>query len=109
VACDTRVYTIETEESRKADVKAATERLTKLIREGKVRATLDRATGAVAFTGWSAADRARLSDGCAIRLLRADGTVQAAIRAAEGRAGRKADLSSTVHSHDGGKSWGPGH
>lgn len=109
MACDGKTIGNETIATRQTDTRAATEALARLIKLGKVKIQIDRATGAIALQGWTN-DRARLTDACAIRLLRTNKDVQIAIRSAELRSGgAKANLGSAVHSHDGGATWDPGH
>jgi hypothetical protein len=55
-----------------------------------------------------------ISDACAYRKLLASGSpaLRAALAKAEAMAGRKVDpqaIASGVHSHDGGRTWNPGH
>lgn len=72
------------------------------------------ANGAVAFSGWGEQERAGLSDVCAYRKLLASNSpeLRMAIMRAEARYGRKVDarqVAAGVHSHDGGKTFHPGH
>lgn len=91
----------------------AARRLEKMIEAGTVTAVLG-ATGAVAFKGWAEQDRGGLSDVCAYRALTAANSpaLRRAIARAEALAGRKVNaqaVAAGVHSHDGGRTWGPGH
>lgn len=68
--------------------------------------------GGVAFRGWK--DTAGLADLCAYRALTASNSpaLRRALARAEVIAGRKVDaqvVASGTHSHDGGKTWHPGH
>lgn len=70
--------------------------------------------GALAFQGWSEADRGGLADTCAYRALAASNSpeLRRAVAAAEARYGLKLDkrvLAAGVHSHDGGKTFHNGH
>lgn len=70
--------------------------------------------GAVAFRGWTEADRSGLSDVCAYRRLLAGNSaaLRRAVARAEVVAGRKVDaraVGAGIHSHDGGGSWNAGH
>ncbi|MHC4715055.1 MAG: hypothetical protein ACYTAN_17575 [Planctomycetota bacterium] len=103
----------QTEEERREEVDEALAELARSIEGGKVRVIIG-PTGAVAFAGWTEADRKRLSDVCAFRRLTAEGSwpLQRAVAAAEMQSGRKVNLAaigSGVHSHDGGRTWSPGH
>jgi hypothetical protein len=65
----------------------------------------------VTFEGWQEADRGRVSDACAYRLLMSGGgsLAKAALVRAEQMAGRsvsKEAVAIGLHSHDGGKTWG---
>jgi hypothetical protein len=68
--------------------------------------------GAVAIDGWDG--RAGVTDACAYNRLMVSNSFafQQAIAAAEAVAGRQVDanvVASGTHSHDGGKTWHPGH
>jgi len=101
----------QTEEERREEVDKALSDLSAEIEAGRVRIIIG-PNGAVAFAGWEG--RKRLSDVCAFRRLSAEGCwpLQRAVAAAEMQSGRKVNLAavgSGVHSHDGGRTWSPGH
>lgn len=101
--CDTQTLPSQTLSQRKAEVKKAVQRLAELLAANKVKARVGR-QGAIAFEGWLAADRSRVSDACAYRLIMSTGTVTAklAIARAEQLAGRSVDkqvVASGVHLH----------
>jgi hypothetical protein len=111
MACETRIKEGQTEAERKREVDTAAERLEKAIELGTVKVVVG-ATGSIAFKGW--ANRDDVSDVCAFRKLTASGSaaLRKALARAEVTAGRKVDpraVSAGTHSHDGGKTWHPGH
>lgn len=70
--------------------------------------------GAVAFRGWTEADRNGLADVCVFRALSSKNSpeLRRAVARAEGLAGRRIDarqVASGTHSHDGGKTFHHGH
>ena len=84
-------------------------RLSNALASARVRAKVG-PQGAIAFEGWSDAERADVTDACAYRRLMVTGSAlaKAAIARAEQLAGRSVDrrvVASGVHSHDGGGSW----
>lgn len=96
-----------------AEVTKALRELEAAIAQGSVRVRIG-ANGAVALEGWGPADRADVTDVCAIRTLTAEGSwiLRQAIAREESRTGRKLNLvavASGVHSHDGGRTWHGGH
>ena len=112
--CDTRRRPGQSLDQRKAEVRTSVSRLATLLATAAVKPVISKATGAIAFSGWSEADRANITDACAYRLLMATGsaTAKAAIARAEALAGRTVNrqaLAQGVHSHDGGHSWHHGH
>lgn len=83
------------------------------IREGGVSVVIG-ANGAVAFRGWTEADRGGIADTCAYRALSAIGSpeLRRAVARAEALYGRKVNpqaVAAGVHSHDGGQTFHPGH
>lgn len=85
-----------------------------LLSVGKVKAVVDKRTGAIAFAGIPDEQRDGLTDACIYRQIMANGSSLArqAIAKAEALAGRGVDkqaLAQGHHSHDGGKSWHHGH
>ena len=114
MACDTMRQPNQTKAQRAAEIAAALEALKRALATKAVKVTVDKATGAVAFTGWAEKDRAGVSDVCAFRKLTVAGSfeLRKAVASAELAAGRKvnqAAVSAGVHSHDGGRTFGPGH
>lgn len=113
MACFLTVKVGQSLEARRIESKLAAAKLRALLGAGKVQIKLS-PTGAVAFTGWKDDDREGLSDVCAFRALKAEGSweFRQALMRAETMAGRKVDaaqVAAGVHSHDGGKTWGGGH
>lgn len=110
--CDT-VKTNETPAQRQAAVKKALTRLETALTLNQAKVTIG-PNGAVAFTGWKPDERDGVTDVCAYRTLTAQGSwaLRQAVARAEGMAGRKVNpnaVAAGVHSHDGGKTWNPGH
>lgn len=100
----------QTSRQRVAEVRAAVERLDKLLRSGVARAVVG-PQGAMAFAGWDSESRAGVTDACAYRKIMATGSAlaRAALARAEQLAGRRVDraaVAAGVHSHDGGATWG---
>ena len=112
--CDTRRKRGQTIQQRVAEVKKVAYDVNSLLATGKIKAVVDKATGAIAFQGLSDAIRDDVTDACIYRRIMAEGSslAKAAIAKAEQMAGRgvnKQSLASGVHSHDGGISWHNGH
>jgi hypothetical protein len=112
--CDTQRRQGQTFDQRKAEVRGAVARLVTLLASGQAKAIVSRATGAVAFRGWTEGETARVTDACAYRLVLATGSALAkqAIARAEQMAGRTVSreaLTTGHHSHDGGVTWHKGH
>lgn len=98
---------------RKVEVKKALTRLEQLIASRKVTVKVG-PQGAVAFAGWTEEDRGRITDTCAYRQIMSTGgaLARAEIARAEQMAGRtvnKQAVAQGVHSHDGGRTFHPGH
>lgn len=113
MVCDTKVYKGQTKEYRKAQVKKSLSRLEKALTEGRVKVKIG-PNGAVAFDGWKKEERDDVSDVCAFRMLTSENSwaLRQAVAKAEQAQGRKVNphaVASGIHSHDGGKTWGPGH
>ncbi len=107
--CDTIPLTEEVMRKRKR----ALDGLKAGLAAGTITVTIDRRTGALAFTGWDerSGRTAFLADLCAYRALTREGyaPLRAAISRAETLAGRplsKQAIAAGVHSHDGGATWG---
>jgi hypothetical protein len=110
--CDT-VNKGQTEAQRKLDVKKALAKLEAQLATGSVKVKVG-SNGAVAFDGWKPDDRDRVTDVCAYRTLSASGSfaLRQAVQRAEAQSGRKVNATAVAagtHSHDGGKTWHPGH
>ena len=107
MTCDVKLKKNQTISERAAEVRAATERLAVAIATGRVKVVVDKATGAVAFTGWEGNNRDGVSDACAYRRLMATGSAMSKmlIARAEQLAGRQVDkkaVAQGLHSHDNG-------
>jgi hypothetical protein len=116
MVCDTRPLRKEqTLEQRKQQVREIVVSLARDLAAGRVRVQIG-PQGAVAFPGWLQGQQGGVSDACALRLIQQDRqlsplTKQALLRA-EMLSGRKINqraIAAGIHSHDGGKTWGPGH
>jgi hypothetical protein len=112
--CDTQLKKGQTIKERAAEVRQVVYDINSLIANGKVKAVVDRKTGAVAFDGVDPNIRDGVTDACIYRRLMVSGSslTKAAIARAEQVAGRsvnKQAVAQGVHSHDGGKSWHHGH
>ena len=110
--CDSRSVG-QTAEERQVETNAALAALERRLAAGQARAVVG-PDGAIAFAGWEGAERAGVTDVCAFRALagRDSWPLRQAVAAAEALAGRKLDAQAVAtgrHSHDGGKSWHPGH
>lgn len=111
--CDTQLQAGQTLEQRNSEISQALRRLEAALQSGSVKVTIA-PNGALAFAGWTAAARDRVTDVCAYRTLTAGGSwaLRQAVAKAEGLSGRKVNVSAIaagVHSHDGGKTWHGGH
>jgi hypothetical protein len=98
---------------RRAEVKKAIASVEAGLAAGRIKVAIS-PKGAIAFTGISAEQRDDVSDVCIYRQIMATGSTaaKAAIAKAEARAGRtvsKEALAQGTHSHDGGRTWHPGH
>lgn len=113
MACDTRLRAGQSLQQRAAEVKAALDKLRRALTARGVQIAIAQ-NGAVAFNGWSAADRAGVSDACAYRVLAAEGSweLRQAVARAEAAQGRRVNPQAVAaghHSHDGGRTWHGGH
>lgn len=109
MVCDTRLKPRQTLSQRADEVRAATTKLSDSLAAGRVKVTIDKATGAINFD-WDANERDGITDNCAYRRIMATGSASAklAIAKAEQMAGRtvnKQAVASGLHSHDGGRSF----
>jgi hypothetical protein len=105
---------------RKKQIDEAVERLNKALAVGEVKIKVG-ANGAITFIDGKVRGAVagilgsnKISDTCAYRKLLAisSPSLRAAVIQAEALAGRKIDpqaVASGMHSHDGGKTWHPGH
>lgn len=110
MVCDTRLKPRQTISQRAAEVREAVIRLAAALAAGRVKAIVDRRTGAIAFTGWETNSRDGLTDGCAYRQIMSTGsaTAKLLILQAEQLAGRpvnKQAVAQGLHTHDNGASW----
>lgn len=111
MACETIRYEGQTIEERKDQRDEALERLERYLKTGSVRVIIG-PRGEVAMQGWK--DRDDVSDVCAYRILasRNSWALRQAVARAEATQGRKVNpraIAAGRHSHDGGKTFGPGH
>ena len=109
--CDTRIPVEMTPEQRKTQIEKALERLEAALSMGSVSVAIG-TNGAIAFNGWN--DQDNVTDVCAFRALtvKSSFALRRAVVTAESRYGRRVNLNAVgegVHSHDGGKTWAPGH
>ena len=91
-------------------MREAVERLAAAIMSGRVKVVIDRASGAVAFTGWDGNSRDGVTDGCALRRIMSTGSAMAKMHIAKaeqmaGRSINKQAVAQGHHSHDGGVTW----
>lgn len=113
MACDSFRKQNQTPEQRKVAIREALKLLEQKLTNGRVSVAIS-PTGAVAFVGWTSQDRDSVSDACAYRTLQSQGSwaLKQAVARAEAMSGRKVSAGAVaggVHSHDGGKTWHPGH
>jgi hypothetical protein len=107
--CDTRRLPNQTLTERKVEIREAVSKLSAALVAGRIKPVIG-PQGALAFQGWLDADRGRVTDSCAYRLMLSTGSALAlqAIAKAELLAGRKIDrqvIGQGAHSHDNGKTW----
>lgn len=100
----------QTLSERKAEVKKAVDSLDRQLLKKKVKPVVG-PQGAITFQGWKEEDKEGVSDACAYRRIMATGSslAKAEISRAEQLAGRAVDkkiLTTGLHSHDGGDTWG---
>jgi hypothetical protein len=111
--CDTILSSGQTLVQRVKAIDLALKRLEQYLTAGRITIGIA-PNGAITFKGWSINDRDDVSDVCALRTLRAQNSwaLRQAIARAEAQTGRKVNMRAVeagVHSHDGGKTWHPGH
>ena len=112
--CDTRLKPRQTIQQRKSEVQRVVGDVNSLLSTGKIKAVVDKKTGAVAFQGLDDNLRDGVTDACIYRRLMVSGSslAKAALQRAEQLAGRsvsKEALAHGHHSHDGGQTWHHGH
>lgn len=112
--CDTRLKPRQTIQQRKSEVQKVVGDVNSLLSTGKIKAVVDKRTGAVAFQGLDDNLRDGVTDACIYRRLMVSGSslAKAALQRAEQLAGRsvsKEALAHGHHSHDGGQTWHHGH
>ena len=105
MVCDSRLKPKQTIQQRTVEIRRAVTKLSDALATGRVKARVG-PQGAIAFEGWSEADRDGVSDACAYRRLLVSGSAlaKAAIARAEQIAGRTVDrqiVARGVHTHDG--------
>ena len=103
----------QTAEDRAREIQAALAKLQSALGSNQARYQVS-PQGFVSIVGWREEDRRRVSDVCAFRMLATAGSWEhrKALAAAESRAGRAVNVQAIgagVHSHDGGKTFHPGH
>ena len=99
--------------ARMTQIEAALKRLEGFLAGGQVQLGIG-LQGAIVIKGWAQAERSDVTDACAVRRLLAEGSwaFRQAVARAEAQSGRKMNQQAAmagVHSHDGGKTWSPGH
>jgi hypothetical protein len=109
--CDTKLKPRQTLAERAREVRAAGERIDKLLAMGQIKVKVG-PQGAIVFVGLSDEQRDGMTDACIYRRLMTGGsaTTRMAIARAEQLAGRSVDrrvIGQGVHSHDGGRTWHP--
>ena len=112
--CDTRLKPKQTIQQRADEIRTAVAKLAEGLVAGRVKPVVDKRTGAIAFAGFTDAERDSVTDACAYRRLMVSGSplARAKIAQAEALAGRSVDRAALAHghhSHDGGKTWHHGH
>jgi hypothetical protein len=112
--CDTKFKRRQTLKQRQAEVVKVVEEVSSLLAAGKVKAVVDKKTGAIAFDGISEEKRDDVTDACIYRRIMVSGSAMAKIKlmqaeALAGRAVNKTAVAQGVHSHDGGATWHHGH
>lgn len=113
MACETILRKGQSLAERVSAIDAALKRLETFLQTGKASIAIG-PTGGIAFKGWAVTDRDDITDVCAFRTLQSQGSwaLRQAIAKAEAMQGRKVNMHAVIgghHSHDGGKTWGPGH
>lgn len=110
MACETYQRAGQSLAERKDEIRRVTEKVIAGLKSSQIGVKVDRATGAVTFTGIPDAERPGITDACIYRRVLVSGSQLAiqAIAKAERLAGRsvnKQTVANGLHSHDGGASW----
>src|SRR5262249_44514776 len=74
MACDTRLKPRQTIQDGATKVQRRIAGFATAIATGRVKVVIDKAAGAIAFTGWDGASRDGVTDGCAYRRIMATGS-----------------------------------
>lgn len=111
--CDTRLREGVTLAMRKQQIDAALKKLEQALKARQVKVVIG-PNGAIAFAGWTAADRDGVTDVCGYRVLAHSNSweLRQAVARAEQETGRKVNANAVaagVHSHDGGHTFHKGH
>ena len=114
MACETRLRSGQTLQERVKAIDVALKRLEQYLTQGKVQIGISPVNGAITFKGWATGERDDVTDVCAYRTLASQNSwaLRQAVAKAEAMSGRKVNalaVAAGVHSHDGGKTWDPGH
>jgi len=109
--CDTVRRRGQTLTVRKQEVRSVIETVDQGLGRGRIKAVVDKKTGAIAFSGLTNEERDDVTDACVYRSIMKTGSALARhmIVKAEQFAGRTVDQKSVaqgIHSHDGGETWG---
>ena len=111
--CEVSRLPNQTLTERKVEIREAVAKLSAELAAGRVKAVVG-PQGAVAFQGWTDANRSRVTDACALRLVLSTGSALAKTKIAQaemlaGRPVNRQAIAQGHHSHDGGKTWHHGH
>ena len=113
MVCETYIKPKQTAQERAKEVRQAVDKLAARLASGQVQVKIG-PQGAVAFAGWTEAERGGVSDACAYRKIMMTGSSLARMKIAQaeqmsGRSINRQAVGQGVHSHDGGHTWHPGH
>lgn len=112
MVCDTIYRRRQTPQVRSEEIREATKRLMEGLTSGRIKPKISK-KGAIAFEGFTETERDGISDECAYRRIMSGSSQSAklAIMRAEQVQGVRVNLTQAngEHSHDGGRSWSPGH
>lgn len=109
MACETMRRPKQTLAERIDEIKKAVAALDARLKKRQVRPVVG-PQGAIAFKGWTEAERGGITDACAYRRIMVSGSAlaRAEIARAEMLSGRSVDrkvIGQGTHSHDGGRTW----